>query len=291
MKIAYYRDVERFAQDSKALLQENELLNNLPIGILGRAAGEEHPEWLMAIVRDDAGEPLLCALRTPPKNLILSAAADWRTQGGTDAMNFLARECAQLGEALPGVIGEKALVSAFADAYGKGAALTESLNLMLLTQVADPQGVAGAIRPIQERDLFYLPHWRHAFNMDCNQVGQSESILEDVERIRASDKGDNWFIWEDGIPVSMAVNNRNTGRYATIGNVYTPPHYRGKGYASACVAALSHILLERGYEGVCLFADAANPISNKIYHRIGYKDVGVWAMYAFEPSAFAEGQG
>ena len=55
--------------------------------------------------------------------------------------------------------------------------------------------------------------------------------------------------------------------------MYTPPEYRRKGYASSCVAALSKTLLDKGYQYCFLFTDLANPTSNSIYQKIGYKPV------------------
>ncbi|BAY85818.1 GCN5-related N-acetyltransferase [Calothrix parasitica NIES-267] len=63
--------------------------------------------------------------------------------------------------------------------------------------------------------------------------------------------------------------------------VYTPPEYRKKGYASACVAGLSQTLLGEGYKFCFLFTDLSNPTSNKIYQKIGYQPVADWNNYSF----------
>ena len=70
-----------------------------------------------------------------------------------------------------------------------------------------------------------------------------------------------------------------------INLVYTPPEYRRKGYATACVAALSQMLLDRGYQYYFLSTDLANPISNHIYQAIGYQPLGNdMLVYWFEGS-------
>ena len=58
--------------------------------------------------------------------------------------------------------------------------------------------------------------------------------------------------------------------------MYTPPELRGRGYATALTAELSQRLLDgRLFEGgrrFCfLYTDLANPTSNAIYERIGYR--------------------
>lgn len=54
-----------------------------------------------------------------------------------------------------------------------------------------------------------------------------------------------------------------------IGPVYTPPEHRGRGYAAWVVALLTQQILDAGARP-CLYTDQANPISNKVYERIGY---------------------
>jgi predicted GNAT family acetyltransferase len=67
-----------------------------------------------------------------------------------------------------------------------------------------------------------------------------------------------------------------------IGPVYTPPDYRGRGYASACTAALSQQMLYAGYQYCFLYTDLSNPTSNRIYQNIGYELVCDIDSYRFE---------
>ncbi|TDC23985.1 GNAT family N-acetyltransferase [Streptomyces sp. 8K308] len=60
---------------------------------------------------------------------------------------------------------------------------------------------------------------------------------------------------------------------ARVANVYTPPAHRGHGYATALTASLSRSAQQAGAREVVLFTDLANPTSNAIYQRIGYRPV------------------
>jgi len=71
----------------------------------------------------------------------------------------------------------------------------------------------------------------------------------------------------------MAALTRPTPNGVAINFVFTPADRRGRGYAKACVGALSPRELARGRTPVCLNADLANPISNRVYIRIGYRAV------------------
>lgn len=69
------------------------------------------------------------------------------------------------------------------------------------------------------------------------------------------------------------------GRHATatgvarVAPVYTPPENRRCGYGAAVTAACTSDALHCGAQQVVLFTDLANPTSNAIYQRIGYRPV------------------
>ena len=89
------------------------------------------------------------------------------------------------------------------------------------------------------------------------------------------------YIWEDNAPVSLAAGSQFSVTTSRIGPVYTPPAYRRKGYATACVAALSQKLLDEGCDRCFLLTDLENPTSNHIYQQIGYIPVCEWHEYSF----------
>lgn len=83
------------------------------------------------------------------------------------------------------------------------------------------------------------------------------------------------FVWEnEGRSVSLAAWGRRTRNGACIKLVYTPPEFRGRGYASAATAGLSSRLLADGCAFCTLFTDLSNPTANRIYRRIGYRPAG-----------------
>jgi predicted GNAT family acetyltransferase len=88
------------------------------------------------------------------------------------------------------------------------------------------------------------------------------------------DTGRGVLLWEhDGEIVSFAGWGGPTPNGARVGPVYTPPELRGRGYATAATAELSRRLLASGRRFCFLYTDLANPTSNAIYERIGYRRV------------------
>jgi len=75
------------------------------------------------------------------------------------------------------------------------------------------------------------------------------------------------------VVLSMATVERDTAHGIAISWVYTPSHLRKRGYATACVAALTQRMLDSGKHFCCLYTDLANPTSNSIYEKIGYQPI------------------
>ena len=63
--------------------------------------------------------------------------------------------------------------------------------------------------------------------------------------------------------------------------MYTPPQLRKRGYATALVAALSRELIDAGRRRLFLTTDVANPTSNAIYARIGYRALSDFYHFDF----------
>jgi predicted GNAT family acetyltransferase len=72
---------------------------------------------------------------------------------------------------------------------------------------------------------------------------------------------------------------RSVSDCAIIGQVYTPPNLRGRGYSTACVWHLTRKLLNDGFKHCALYADRANPYSNRVYQKIGYKETSWFDQY------------
>jgi predicted GNAT family acetyltransferase len=78
-------------------------------------------------------------------------------------------------------------------------------------------------------------------------------------------------IWDHDGRVAFAGFSDAAPDFARIAPVYTPPACRGRGYATSLVARMSRELLARGKRRLFLTTDIANPTSNAIYARIGFR--------------------
>lgn len=273
MDVELVADPVEFLREAEPLLLADEARHNLILGIAGSLRDglyEEHRLWL---VRD--GDALVAtALRTPPYNLILARPES------DEALAALADAVA--GEELPGVVGGVPEVDTFAALWsartGETAQLSVSQGIYQLDSVVPPPRPAGSSRVADESDHDLLVRWFEAFRDEVVHVGGPgrHEAARAIDR-RFATPGSGFLLWEDGgEPVSLAGWGGRTPNGIRIGPVYTPPELRGRGYATALTAELSQRLLDGdlypGGRRFCfLYTDLANPTSNAIYERIGYR--------------------
>lgn len=204
-------------------------------------------------------------LRTPPMPAIVS-----------DAPEHAARSLVEALDGVPALSGPADTVRAFAEAWraatGRSAKVASNRRLFRLAELTPPRPApAGRARLVTEADRDLLVAWFAAFSAD---VGDPAAHPErTVDRRLATGE---LLLWEiDDVPVSLAGATAPIAGVTRVAPVYTPATLRGRGYAGAVTAAISRRGLDAGHE-VVLYTDMANPTSNALYQRLGYRPIGEW---------------
>jgi GNAT superfamily N-acetyltransferase len=229
------------------------------------AFGETAP--LFGWWRSGPGEITAALLHTPPYPVLLTPLPG-------DAAEPLAQALAGCGRKLGGVNAREGDGAEFAAAWSRltGASWQESRRsrLFRLGQLRPPAPhPRGAARVATTADRALLESWLTAFAQD---VGDSPGRPADAVHDRLSYRG--LTLWEaGGAAVSLAGLHRPAVGVVRVSPVYTPPHHRRQGYAGAVTAAVSQAALDAGADHVVLFTDLANPTSNALYQRLGYRPV------------------
>jgi len=283
MLVRQYDDVEGFWREVAEPLSARQVANNVFVGVANRMRRATAPDHLRFGVFED-GRLVLGALRTPPFRLNLADLGD-----GERAVGGLAAGLVERDIRLPGVFGHDRLADGFADAWCAitGQKRNETnphgrrQNLYQIERVKPPR-VAGRMRPARPDERGLLVEWEMGFAHDAG-LGANEREPAFVARVVDETLAESGFaLWEGGgKPVATARLRRIASIGARLSGVYTPPELRGHGYASALTAALSQKVLDEGL-WCCLFADAANPLTNRIYQRIGYVKLAACADILFE---------
>lgn len=139
-------------------------------------------------------------------------------------------------------------------------------------QVQLPHGVGGKLQQAEPDDIPLIAGYLAGFVQDC--FGMESAPEDHLDYAGAVTESGRLRLWIDREqPVSMVHLAHQSARHARINEVYTPRGFRKHGYASAAVAALCAELLSKGLTPM-LYADAANPDSNKVYQSVGFRRTG-----------------
>lgn len=194
-----------------------------------------------------------------------------------DAIEGAASALADSGVSLDEAKAPRGEAEAFAKIWstrtGTSVQVRGSRWLYQLTTLVEPRRVQGEFRMATRQDIELLADWWVAFLSESMPSEPRESDPTAAVG-QLLEEGSAFGIWcVSGEPVAMALARLPEASMSRIGYVYTPPTMRGHGYGSAVTAAMSRWLREVGTRHVVLYADTANPVSNRIYQRMGYRQV------------------
>ena len=272
VKITFSDDPVRVLSAAGEFLAAQPVLHNMILTLLAaRIAQPEPGRYWVATERDKTAgvvfqSPLTFpATFTPMEPQVIAAMVDAIVEAGIS---------------FPGVNGEARTAAGFAGQWTErcksAATPIQGLRLYQLMELAEAPRVSGKLRRAARKDRALMIQWTRAFQ---NEIGEDSSDAE-LRVDRGLGAGQLW-IWADVGATSMAGTREPVEGIVRVVSVYTPPERRKRGYAEACVHALSKHVREAGYRCI-LYTDLANPTSNSIYRRIGYRAVAEALRYRFE---------
>ena len=256
-------------------LRRQAVLNQVELGIVDSARAEPtryaQGVRMLALAEDATGD-VGVAVQTPPNKPLVSMT------GEAIALELGRRFVDAYGDPRS-VFGPDSAAMAFARGAGAHEPRAVSRDgVFELREVLAVPAAPGFARMAEPRDAPLLQDWMDAFFEDA-----MPGFPKDPKAgARMAGNGRTWLWCEPGgKPASAANNPRRVAGWWAIGYVYTPPARRGHGWATSLVAHASRWALEHGANGCTLFTNLANPVSNRIYERIGYRRVGTRATVAW----------
>ncbi|MFF5717365.1 GNAT family N-acetyltransferase [Streptomyces buecherae] len=273
-------DLSAFLDRAGAFLRSRPALHTVPLTVTAaRLAGGPGPDGDEAPLFGSlgrVGEVRAAFFRTPPRRLYLTSLSP-------EEADALAARLARSGHPLPGVNADHGTAAAFAAAWQRRTDATASPyqreRLYRLGTLTPPRPPTGRGRVADGRDRQRLMRWHREF---VTAIGGSPAADHGPWADSRIAHG-RVTLWETPgkTPVSMAGRTPLVAGQIRVTPVYTPPHLCGRGYASAVTVEVSRAALAAGAAEVLLFADLANPTSNGLYQRIGYRPVADFAVYDF----------
>ncbi|MFD9317086.1 GNAT family N-acetyltransferase [Streptomyces sp. NPDC060053] len=275
-------DLDAFLDRAGDFLASRPALHTVPLTVLHglRRRGLDMfggGDPVFGVLGQPDGEVGAVFFRTPPYWLNV-------TQLTEEQADALAARLASAGHRLPGVSAQSATAAAFAAAWqqhtGAEPRLARRERLYRLGELAVPDPAPeGVPRVATAADRVRLIRWFEEFGKSIGEGNRQNSGAWADARIAYG--GITFWETADGTPVSMAGATPEVAGQVRVAPVYTPAELRGRGYAGAVTAEVSRAARASGAAEVLLFTDLANPTSNGLYQRIGYRPVADFAVYEF----------
>lgn len=269
MHVTVTRDLRQFAADIQPVVSVDPIRYNILAGTVDSIRnGTAHYADPVFLLAQQDGEVIGAAMHTPPYGPHIP------TEDPIEAALY-ADELAATDRAITGqMTGSVAGATAFADRWVqlRGGAYHEHLQLAVYDlpgPVVAPTGVFGTARRADISDLPTVTSFVEAFAEEARTVAGSGA-----GDLAARIESGGFWVWEqDGMVVSQTSVTAATPELHVISLVYTPPEERGRGYATALVAAAATAVLAGG--GRCmLYTDLANVTANRIYQGLGFHQIG-----------------
>ncbi|MBV9793038.1 MAG: GNAT family N-acetyltransferase [Actinobacteria bacterium] len=181
---------------------------------------------------------------------------------------------------LTGVNGAPEAAQTFAAQWRPAATaqVYQRQRLFRLAELTPPAAPPGRARVAAAADRDQLIDWYEAFEREADTAARGSGGPAVDARLAYGGQ----LVWEiGGELVATAARTRVLGAMARVAPVYTPLGQRGKGYGGAVTVAVSQAARVAGAREVVLFTDLANPTSNALYQRLGYRPVSDRLVLSF----------
>ena len=248
-------DLKTFADYHMSALLKDEVENNLLISVLSRNLDQQGSTlrfWTM-------NGPGNCAVQSPSWPIILARM-------NLESCRELASIVADLD--YPAVVGPACVSAEFRKTSGRSFLTPVDQPILSLSGKPNTVQCRGKAKVSTSTDSDVVADWV----LDFHRETVPHDPEPDLTYIKSAAATGEYLLWIDnGNPVSMAKVGRRTINTAAINSVYTPPAFRGNGYAAAVTAQLSKRELANGKATVCLFANADDPRAMRCYSKVGFQ--------------------
>lgn len=268
LKLVTYKDAEHFLSRCEKWLLERSDIHNLmysaAILISRESPVFDGPYWFGAI-ENDKGDIVACGNYNSPDGLYISEIPECMLGA---VHRSLVETVGVPHRIMAPRVTAKRLADQCSDTNGVCGRLQARWHTYRCDKLIWPvSDVAGELRNGRDDDEDLIARWGHWFGEEQPApVDASEYML------RKLSEGD-LYVWDDvGAKTVLSLSGR-AGKGIRISGVYTPPEFRGSGYAAAAVAALSQAQLSNGRDFIVLSVTDGSS-AELLYQRLGFRLVG-----------------
>lgn len=163
----------------------------------------------------------------------------------------------------------------------------ETLMTLQLGSLRYPEALSHQrlhFRLAEMADIDLLTEWREAFRRATMGATQSEALRRQcrAEMVRWVSEESQFLLFDGDHPVSGCAYNARLPDAVQIGNVFTPPQFRSRGYARFVVAGALDYARRDGTSMAVLFTPESNAAALAAYAALGFTAVGQYAMLLYK---------
>jgi RimJ/RimL family protein N-acetyltransferase len=267
------RSLDAFAETADELLRAEPVRHTVPLTLLATlrasgpsAFGTDPPRYGWHRSADGLLDGAV--MQTPPFPVLVAALP---TGSAADLIRVLGAD-GGLPAAANVASNDEAAFSAAWAATGGSTTVAQRQRLFRLGRLVPPDPAPpGAARVADSGDRELLIEWAEAFEREAHTMVRANAARTVDDRLSHA----GLTLWEaSGQPVAMAGSTRAVAGVVRVAGVYTAPAHRQRGYGAAVTAVVTQAAIDGGASAVVLFTDLANPTSNALYQRLGYRAVG-----------------
>ena len=211
-------------------------------------------------------------------------------QGGVGLEQAAQLAAERSGRAVKGLIGPWAQVERVRgalDLRGKPTRLCErevlyslALSDLIVPELLSRPGIEW--RPARaDEAASRLAAWRVEYSIEALGSERSEELEISSRELMVAWCADLSVLTIEGEPVAMTGFNARVRDVVQVGNVYTPPELRSRGYARAAVAGSLRAARANGAQLSTLFTGEQQHAARRAYEALGYQAVGDYGIVLF----------
>jgi predicted GNAT family acetyltransferase len=161
---------------------------------------------------------------------------------------------------------------------------TERLFGLELRTLAVPALLASdrvKARRVTSGDVGFLARWNAAYAVEALGAEDGPELRKQSqeESERYAEEKRTWVLEAEGRPVACSSFNTSVKEAVQVGGVWTPPEFRGRGYARSVVAASLLDARAEGVQKAILFTGDGNIAARKAYESLGFRCIGDYSIF------------
>lgn len=285
MELKMYKTKKEFCDENLLLLENEEALNNIMIGVILSAEENDVKDWVLARIENEGLVQMIIIINKPRNGLLMYSPTN---NCSDEICKYIACKIKELEINLLEINSRKELCEKVAKYYmeitHKKIKSKKDKYILELTKLNENLDLHN-LEMIQVKDDLDEISKIYDNIREFQEDAHKEIITNEEAKFYADihiKKGLYLFKNSENEIVMQAITSRKLINGYVIGAVITPKAHRGKGYAKTGMYILSKKLLDNGAKVLALYTNPKNPVSNHVYEKIGYERISEELLIEFE---------